>query len=567
MKERFNHDILFCLKRSPFRGISLLLFVFFFSLIAVPSLYSQNLIINQKGPSTANPGDIITYTITYQNISSVAATNVEIKDFLPTDNGSYVSSNPAGSVAGNIITWTSAQISELASLGRGGNTIEVQFRVGSMPTVLDSPGFYIDPSLVTLENNAQITCTEISTPIVSETVSTIVSQYCGSNTPLGQTSKMASSSNNILLYIFQITNTGNIFDQFTITLNEKDDSERLLYKQILDFDKNIISEIPTSVDGGATAQTRWLAPGATAYFFIKLIVPNGTPPGWNHLTLDLSSKVCTDYQISAVFDTDIHNNLKAPVIKLIKLASSHSAKSGETIIYTLFLFNTGKETATNVTLTDILPEELTFISANPQPRVNGGNSMWDLPDIEFREGKTISITAVVNVSPCNPLEVINTASVNFTDNTESPITSTASTIIEPTPITISKSIISTDITCKDLDNGTVSISATGGTGTISYTLLRSDAPEGPYANSNVSNGNSTGSYFGLPPGFYKVSISDGCTSIDIPTIAEVIEPLEAASITAPANVTVNSDAGLCDATGVTLGSPVTTDNCGIASVT
>src|SRR5207245_208503 len=39
------------------------------------------------------------------------------------------------------------------------------------------------------------------------------------------------------------------------------------------------------------------------------------------------------------------------------------------------------------------------------------------------------------------------------------------------------------------------------------------------------------------------------------------------TITAPANVTVNADNGKCYATGVTLGTPTTADNCGVQSVT
>src|SRR5258707_8762079 len=35
------------------------------------------------------------------------------------------------------------------------------------------------------------------------------------------------------------------------------------------------------------------------------------------------------------------------------------------------------------------------------------------------------------------------------------------------------------------------------------------------------------------------------------------------TITCPADVTVNADAGQCHATGVALGSPVTSDNCGV----
>jgi len=41
----------------------------------------------------------------------------------------------------------------------------------------------------------------------------------------------------------------------------------------------------------------------------------------------------------------------------------------------------------------------------------------------------------------------------------------------------------------------------------------------------------------------------------------------AATITCPANVTASANAGVCYATGVALGTPATSDNCGILTVT
>ena len=59
--------------------------------------------------------------------------------------------------------------------------------------------------------------------------------------------------------------------------------------------------------------------------------------------------------------------------------------------------------------------------------------------------------------------------------------------------------------------------------------------------------------------------NNGCTSSDqvIVTVVDITAP----TITAPTAVTVNADAASCAATGVNLGSPVTNDNCSVASVT
>ncbi len=65
--------------------------------------------------------------------------------------------------------------------------------------------------------------------------------------------------------------------------------------------------------------------------------------------------------------------------------------------------------------------------------------------------------------------------------------------------------------------------------------------------------------------FTLSATQNGCTSTD--NVLVTIQDLIAPTITAPANVSVNADAGSCVATGVALGTPTTADNCSVASVT
>jgi gliding motility-associated-like protein len=65
--------------------------------------------------------------------------------------------------------------------------------------------------------------------------------------------------------------------------------------------------------------------------------------------------------------------------------------------------------------------------------------------------------------------------------------------------------------------------------------------------------------------FTLSATQNGCTSTD--NVLITIQDLIAPTITAPANVSVNADAGSCAATGVALGTPTTADNCSVASVT
>jgi hypothetical protein len=115
-------------------------------------------------------------------------------------------------------------------------------------------------------------------------------------------------------------------------------------------------------------------------------------------------------------------------------------------------------------------------------------------------------------------------------------------ITQPDPLTANAT--ATDILCNS-GSATVTVTANGGTA--------------PYSG--------TGS-FNTVAGTYTYTVTDanGCTAsttVTVNQITDVIIPV----ITAPASITVTADAGTCSAISVTLGAPVTTDNCTVASVT
>ena len=62
------------------------------------------------------------------------------------------------------------------------------------------------------------------------------------------------------------------------------------------------------------------------------------------------------------------------------------------------------------------------------------------------------------------------------------------------------------------------------------------------------------------------TVTDDAGNTAICTQTVTVEDTEDPTIECPADITVSSDAGICTASGVDLGTPVTTDNCGVASV-
>ncbi|MDT8309540.1 MAG: HYR domain-containing protein [Bacteroidales bacterium] len=117
---------------------------------------------------------------------------------------------------------------------------------------------------------------------------------------------------------------------------------------------------------------------------------------------------------------------------------------------------------------------------------------------------------------------------------------------------------STDVTCPGNSDGTITISSpSGGSGTYEYTI-----------NGDIG-WQSSGNFTGLTNGIYDVRIRDAvslCEKIlnsDLEIVSTDVTP---PTITCPNDITITADAGTCEATGISLGTPVTSDNCSVASV-
>jgi len=108
----------------------------------------------------------------------------------------------------------------------------------------------------------------------------------------------------------------------------------------------------------------------------------------------------------------------------------------------------------------------------------------------------------------------------------------ATSVGGPDPMLIT-SYISSDITCNSVNDGTITVTATGESGTPLYDLT------GP-----VSQGNSTGIFTSLPGGVYTVTARDGgtCTSTDVtPPMTIVNPPVLDVTINLVTNVNCNGE--------------------------
>lgn len=112
-------------------------------------------------------------------------------------------------------------------------------------------------------------------------------------------------------------------------------------------------------------------------------------------------------------------------------------RAGENLSYTLTVTNNGPSDAANVVLSDVLPNEVTFVSANPATASGPNPVTWNLGTLA--SGATRTIQLVVRVKDWINQPFTNTASVTST-TPESSATDNSDTAVadpeEPTPVTL-----------------------------------------------------------------------------------------------------------------------------------
>ncbi|UCC89647.1 MAG: DUF11 domain-containing protein [Anaerolineales bacterium] len=87
----------------------------------------------------------------------------------------------------------------------------------------------------------------------------------------------------------------------------------------------------------------------------------------------------------------------APILHVVKTADTEIIEPGDTLTYSLWYSNTGNAPATGVVITDDLPAQLHFLSAEPSPSSGGDQQqVWTMASVNV--GGPYSITLVVTSS-------------------------------------------------------------------------------------------------------------------------------------------------------------------------
>src|SRR5439155_20588670 len=138
------------------------------------------------------------------------------------------------------------------------------------------------------------------------------------------------------------------------------------------------------------------------------------------------SKVSDDPSTGAADDATLITVVNPLNISLTKSRDKATAKPGETITYTLAYSNTGTGAATNVSITDVVPSQTTFVSATGGGVLTGVVVTWNLGGIAAGGSGSVQFTVTVNSGTAAGVIISNNASISFQDdlgNTQNPKTS------------------------------------------------------------------------------------------------------------------------------------------------
>ncbi len=417
--------------------------------------------------SAPNVGGTVNFTVSLNNLGPDNATNVTVSDLLPaglifvsasTSQGSYDAGTGIWTVGS--VTTASAQALVITA------TVPTADAITNVASVAHSDQYDPNP------NNNSDAATEVPQQSDLEVTKTV-----DDSTPdVGDTISFTVSVNNLGPDF-----ASNIATNVTV--------EDLLAPGL-----QFVSATPSqgtydSTTGLWTVGSIPVGPGPT--LVIQALVQSAEPQT-NVASINHSDQYDPDPGNNSDSVTETPQQADLAVTKTV---DDDTPNVGATISFTVSLTNLGPDTATNVSLGDLLPAGLQFVSAGPsQGTYNDGTGVWTVGAVA---ANAAPLTLVLQAKVESAESLTNTASVEHSDQFD-PDTSNNSDSATETPQQADL------VVAKTVDDDTPNVGATT-TFTVSLTNL------GPDAATNVILGDI------LPPGLHFVSADPSQGTYDVGT--------------------------------------------------
>jgi uncharacterized repeat protein (TIGR01451 family) len=329
--------------------------------------------------STPDVGDTITFTVTLTNNGPDPATNVSVQDALPAGL-TFVSATPSqGTYDAVTGTWTVGTVTT------------------ATPQTLQLQATVVSPTALT--NTASISHSDQFDPATSN------NSASATETPLGADLALAKSVSNA---------TPNVGDTitFTVTLsnNGPDSATSVTVQDVLPVGLTFVSAAPsqgtyTTVTGVWDVGTVTTSTPQTLQLTATVTSPSART---NTATISHADQ----------FDANAGNNSASATetpqqadLGLAKIVSDPTPSIGDTVTFTVTLSNAGPDAATNVTVNDLLPAGLAFVSATPsQGSYASSTGVWTVGTVTMITSQTLVLQARVDSLPST-----NTATITGAD--------------------------------------------------------------------------------------------------------------------------------------------------------
>ena len=329
-------------------------------------------------------GENVTYTITVTN-SGGATNSVVVNDTLP-PNMTYVSFSGTDWTCSN--TGQDVNCSYNGVLLNGGNSsVDI---VASLDNDTSLWGeIRTNTACASSDGNTTLVCDSADITIYSPQVALDLSKTVSNATPFEGAS---------IFYTISVTNNGPDIAN-NIAVYDALPSAGVSYTDYYGDDWTCIESPADTLD---CTYNVGLGVGEMAELFIIVDVVGS--PGTDYINTATAN---ADENTTDVSGSVTINPVLAPspaTVTIEKGVSNSNPLTGDTIVYGIILSNVGGSNATNVTLSDLLPSGVTYVSTNYDTTLGGtftdtppdGNITWTNFDLVAGTSTIIQITATVN---------------------------------------------------------------------------------------------------------------------------------------------------------------------------
>jgi uncharacterized repeat protein (TIGR01451 family) len=364
-----------------------------------PASADLSLIKTVDNPSP-NVGQSVTFTLTLANAGPDGATNVTVGDTLPAGM-TFVSATPSqGSYVSGTGVWTVGSVASGASA-----TLQIVASVQSTGTKT---------------NTAQVTASDQADPdsTPNNNVATEDDQGSAGLTPAVVDLSLVKTVDNA---------SPNVGENITFTLTAAnagpDSATNVAITDVLPAGLTFVSSTPsqgTFASGTGVWTVGTIASAGNATLQIEATVATvGAKSNSAQVTAADQADSDSTPNNGVASEDDQSTVIVTPQaidLSLTKSVDVPAPNVGGNVTYTLTLANAGPNSATNATVTDVLPAGMTFVSSTPsQGAYTSGTGVWTAGTLASGANATLQIVATVTTSGTKT----NTAEVTAVDQADS----------------------------------------------------------------------------------------------------------------------------------------------------